>query len=99
MMSVDGTWNLTLETPMGAQKTSVTLASAGGALTGTQRQGGNSAAIAEGMVAGDQVGWKVSISEPMPLTLHFTGRVSGDMISGEAAVKGLGSWRFEGTRG
>jgi len=33
-MSADGTWNTTMNTPMGAQNGTLTLASAGGALTG-----------------------------------------------------------------
>jgi hypothetical protein len=97
-MSVDGTWHLTLQTPIGEQKTSVTLSSAGGALTGRQSQGAASADIRDGTLSGDTVGWKVSITDPVPLTLAFSGTVSGDSISGKADVTGLGSWKFVGTR-
>ena len=96
-MSVSGTWNLTLSTPLGEQKTSVTLSDAGGALTGKQSQGTASADIREGTVTGNDVGWKVAIVEPMPLTLAFTGKVDGDTISGHADA-GLGKWKFSGTR-
>jgi hypothetical protein len=97
-MSVDGTWHLTLQTPIGEQKTSVTLSSAGGVLTGRQSQGPASTDIRDGTVNGDTVGWKVSIVDPMPLTLAFSGTVSGDTISGTADVMGLGSWKFTGVR-
>ena len=98
-MSIDGTWHLTLKTPLGEQKTSVTLSSAGGALTGRQSQGAASTDIKDGTVSGDTVGWKVSIVDPMPLTLAFSGTVSGDTIAGKADVPGLGSWTFTGVRG
>jgi len=47
---------------------------------------------------GDNVAWKVSITNPMPLTLEFTGKVSGDAISGEMGVGPMGSFPFSGTR-
>ena len=38
-MSVDGTWELTIDTPMGAQKGNLTLASDGDSLTGKMTGG------------------------------------------------------------
>ena len=35
-MSIDGTWNLTFDTPIGTQETTLVAKAAGGALTGTQ---------------------------------------------------------------
>jgi len=49
-MSADGTWTLTLETPMGERRSTLTLVTAGGALTGTQEAEGNTTDIAEGSV-------------------------------------------------
>jgi hypothetical protein len=49
-------------------------------------------------VSGDDVAWKVSITNPMPLTLNFTGKVSGDSISGEMGIGPMGSFPFTGTR-
>ncbi len=97
-MAVDGNWNLTLSTPMGERKTTLSLTSSGGTLTGTQGAEGESTEIFEGTVNGDDVAWKVSIVNPMPLTLAFTGKVSGDSISGEAGIGPMGSFPFAGTR-
>ena len=97
-MSVDGTWTLTMQTPMGERTSSLTLKSAGGALTGTQTAEGNTTDIADGTVNGDSVGWKVSITNPMPLTLEFSGKVSGDDIAGDMDISGFGSWAFSGKR-
>ena len=98
-MSADGTWNLTMQTPMGERRSTLTLSTAGGTLTGKQEAEGNTTDIAEGTVSGNDVSWKVSITNPMPLTLTFNGAVEGDKLSGTADTGMFGSFPFEGTRG
>ena len=97
-MAVDGNWNITMTTPMGDRQTTLSVKSAGGALTGTQEAEGNSVEIFDGTASGDDVFCKVSITNPMPLTLEFTGKVSGDSISGEMGIGPMGSFPFTGTR-
>ena len=97
-MAVDGNWNITMSTPMGDRQTTLSLKSAGGELTGTQAAEGSSAEIFEGKASGNELSWKVSITNPMPLTLEFTGKVSGDSISGEMGVGPMGNFPFTGTR-
>ena len=97
-MAVDGTWNLTMSTPMGERNATLSLKSSGGTLTGTQGADGNSTEIFDGTVNGDDVTWKVSITNPMPLTLDFTGKVAGNSISGEMGIGPMGSFPFTGTR-
>lgn len=97
-MAVDGNWNLTLNTPMGERTATLNLASSGTTLTGTQASEGDSAEIFDGTVNGDDVAWKVSITNPMPLTLEFSGKVAGDSISGEMGLGFMGSFAFTGSR-
>ena len=97
-MAVDGNWNLVMSTPMGERKASLSIKAAGGTLTGTQGADGNSTEIFDGTVSGDNVAWKVSITDPMPLTLSFTGAVSGDSMSGEMGIGPMGSFPFTGKR-
>jgi len=97
-MAVDGNWNLTMTTPMGERQATLSLSSSGGTLTGTQGADGNSAEIFDGTVNGDNVSWKVSITSPMPLTLEFTGTVSGDSINGEMGIGPMGSFPFTGAK-
>ena len=87
-----------MSTPMGERNATLTLKSAGGTLTGTQGAEGQTTEIFEGTANGDDVAWKVSITNPMPLTLAFTGKVSGDGISGEMGIGPMGSFPFTGTR-
>jgi len=97
-MAADGTWNLTLQTPMGVRTSTLTLATAGGALTGSQEAEGSTQDISEGSVSGNDVSWKVSITNPMPLTLTFNGTVDGNSLNGNADTGMFGSFPFEGTR-
>jgi cytochrome c1 len=97
-MSVDGNWNMTMTTPMGERKATLSLKSAGNTLTGTQAGEQGSAEIADGKVDGNKVSWKVSIQNPMPLTLEFTGTVDGDNMKGDMGIGFMGSFPFTGTR-
>ena len=97
-MSVDGNWKITMSTPMGERNADLTLQSSGSTLTGTQGADGQSGPIFDGTVNGDDVAWKISITNPMPLTLAFTGKVAGDTIGGEMGIGPMGSFPFKGVR-
>ncbi|QUD87430.1 hypothetical protein [Phenylobacterium montanum] len=97
-MSVDGTWNVTVNSPMGPQPSTLTIKAEGGALTGTQSAQGNSQPIANGKVDGNNVSWSNSITTPFPMTLEFSGAVDGDKISGSVKAGAFGSFPFSGSR-
>jgi hypothetical protein len=97
-MSADGTWNISIETPMGTRNSTLALKSEGGKLTGTQSEGSRSTEIADGAVSGNQVSWKIAINEPVPMELEFAGEVEGDKISGKASAGLFGSFPFSGAR-
>src|ERR1051325_6398276 len=97
-MAADGTWNLPMNTPMGERRSTLTLSTSGGTLTGTQEAEGNTTEIAAGTVNGNEVSWRVSITNPMPLTLTFKGTVDDNSMNGTADTGMFGSFPFEGTR-
>ena len=97
-MAADGTWNLTMDTPMGERRSTLTLSTSGGTLTGKQEAEGNTTDIAEGSLNGNNLSWKVSITNPMPLTLTFNGTVEGNNLTGAADTGMFGSFPFQGTR-
>ena len=97
-MAADGTWKISIETPMGTRDSTLVLKAEGGALKGTQSEGSASTEIAEGKVNGNQLSWKVSIADPMPMDLDFSAEVDGDKISGQAATAMFGSFPFTGSR-
>ena len=47
---------------------------------------------------GNDVSWKVAITNPMPLTLTFSGAVDGNTLTGTADTGMFGSFPFQGTR-
>jgi hypothetical protein len=97
-MAVDGNWNLVLTTPMGDRNATLSLKSAGGALTGTQGADGNSAEIFDGTVSGNDVAWKVTVTTPVQFTLEFKDTVAGDTITGEMGLGFMGEFPFKGKR-
>jgi hypothetical protein len=97
-MSIDGTWNLTFDTPIGAQETTLEAKAVGDALTGTQSGRDGSQAIRDGAVNGDDASWSLDISSPMPMTLEFKGAVDGDTISGSVKLGMFGEAKFTGVR-
>lgn len=97
-MAVDGNWKITLSTPLGDRDATLTLKADGGTLTGKQSAEGNEADIVDGTVSGNDVAWKAAITDPMPLTLAFTGKVDGDSISGDVSIGPMGSFPFKGAR-
>jgi hypothetical protein len=97
-MSVDGNWTVTVNSPMGAQASTLTLKSEGGALTGTQSAQGNTQPIANGKIDGDTVTWSNSITTPFPMTLEFTGKLAGDTLNGSVKAGSFGSFPFTGVR-
>jgi hypothetical protein len=98
-MAVDGNWKITVNTPMGPQDSTLSFSTAGGGLTGTQgAPNGQSAEIMDGEVNGNEVSWKAAITRPMAMTLHFTGTVDGDRITGSVKLGMFGSASFSGNR-
>ena len=100
-MAADGSWNVTMSTPMGAQQTTLTLATSGTALSGSLDAPPplGKVEFSDGTADGDNLTWKANLTAPMPMTLEFTAVVSGDTISGHVKMGNFGTSNFEGTRG
>ena len=97
-MAVDGKWEITINSPMGAQKAKLDLASRRRRLTGTQHGAQGSGPLDNGKVDGNNVSWSAKITSPMPMTLEFTGTVDGDKLSGSVKAGAFGSFPFSGSR-
>lgn len=98
MASIDGTWNTVTKSPMGDQAATLTVISAGDALTGTFSGGMGSTEIKDGKVDGDTVSWAMDITVPMPMTLTANATVDGDALEGTVTAGAFGSFPFSGTR-
>jgi hypothetical protein len=97
-MSVDGTWKLSMTTPMGTQTPTLILASNGSALSGTMEGAQGTVEIEDASVDGNSVSWTITAAQ-MAMKVNFSGTVDGDKISGKAVIGGMGEATFEGVRG
>ena len=97
-MSIDGTWNVTLQSPMGSQEGTLTLATDGDTLTGTMSGPQGAMDIEDGQVGDGSYSWKVNITSPMAITIESTATVDGYTITGESKLGAVGTATFTGTR-
>ncbi|PTR07713.1 MULTISPECIES: hypothetical protein [unclassified Novosphingobium] len=99
-MSVAGTWNIIVNSPMGPMKSVTTFTVSGDSLTGTATDAdGAPHPIQDGKITGDKVSWKIDITNPMPLSLTFDGTVAETSLSGSVSAGPFGAFSFTGERG
>ena len=70
MAAVDGDWDVTVKSPMGDQKSVLTINSSGDSFTGKMAGSLGSMDIANGSVDGNTLSWKMDMTVPMPMTLE-----------------------------
>lgn len=96
-MAFNGTWNITMKTPMGDREAELTLAQDGDTLTGEMTGDGNTTSITDGKVEDGRAKWKTDITTPMPITLEFdVAEASGD-LDGTVKLGMFGSAGVSGT--
>jgi hypothetical protein len=97
-VAIDGNWNLTMQSPMGAREVQANFASDGGALSGTFT-GAQGSAPLTGTVDGNAVNFGATIQGPMgEMALKFDGALDGDAVSGTVQFGSFGSGTFTGNR-
>ena len=98
MAAVDGDWDVTVKSPMGDQKSVLTINSDGGSFTGKMAGSLGSMDIASGSVDGNTISWKMDMTVPMPMTLDCTATIDGDTLTGTVNAGAFGSMPMTGTR-
>jgi hypothetical protein len=98
-MSVAGTWNTVVKSPMGDQSGTLTVVVDGDTFTGQMAGGMGTMDVAEGKVAGNTLTWKMNMVVPMPMTLDCEATVDGDTITGAVNAGAFGAMPLSGTRG
>jgi hypothetical protein len=98
-MAIDGTWQTVTKSPLGDQPATITLTSAGDALTGSFAGAAGSTDIKDGKVDGDTATFAVDVVVPMPMTLTVNVTADGDALSGTVTAGAFGSFPITGTRG
>lgn len=97
-MSADGSWKVTINSPMGAQEATLTLKTDGDSLSGSLDGPQGTQDFEGGTVDGDNLTWVVDMTQPMPMKLECSGTVDGDNISGTIKLGAFGEASFSGSR-
>lgn len=98
MADVDGSWKTVVQSPMGNQEATLTIASSGDSFTGSYAGPLGAMPIREGKVSGNQLDWAIDMTVPMPMTLTCTATVDGNTLNGTVTAGGFGSFPMTGTR-
>jgi len=96
-MSADGNWNITIDTPMGAQTLATAIATSGDTFT-AKANGPMGDLDMSGKVDGDKLVWSHPITSPMPMTLEFDVDVAGDTMKGTVKLGPFGVAAVNGQR-
>ncbi|MBN2074555.1 MAG: hypothetical protein JW762_03290 [Dehalococcoidales bacterium] len=98
-MSIDGTYNLEINSPMGTRTAALMMKSEGNSLSGTFTDEQGETLLKDGSITGEGFSFTVEITTPMgPIGLNFSGAVSGDSISGQVQSGQMGSFPFTGAK-
>ena len=97
-MSVAGTYEVNVKSPMGDQSGTFTVVVDGDTFTGNLSGGLGSMDVQDGKVAGNALTWKMDMKVPMPMTLECSAMVHGDDLTGEVKAGVFGSMPLTGVR-
>ena len=97
-MAVDGTWQITVDTPMGKQEGKLVLKTQGTTLTGTQEGQNGSMPLDGGKVSGNKLTWTSEMTQPFAMKLEFEVTVNGDQMSGGVKAGNFGTSPLTGKR-
>ncbi|MBJ7907025.1 hypothetical protein [Streptomyces sp. DSM 110735] len=97
-MSVEGTWYLTVSTPIGKIKPLVELRERDGVLTGVAHGTGEEVPLDDITLDGDRLTWRQAVTKPLRLNLAFDVTVDGDTLQGISRAGRLPSSKVTGER-
>ncbi|VAW03503.1 Bsr5794 protein [hydrothermal vent metagenome] len=97
-MSVAGVYDCVTKSPMGDQKSVLTLEVDGDTVTGTNAGGTGSMDVEDGKVDGNSASWTMNMTVPMPMKLEANVTVEGDTLTGTVKAGAFGEMAMTGTR-
>ncbi len=97
-MSVEGTWDLSISTPIGMIEAVVELRRQDGVLTGTANGAGEDVPLSDIALDGDRLTWKQAITKPLRLNLVFAVTVTGATLTGTSKAGRLPASKVTGLR-
>ena len=99
-MSVAGTYDTVVKSPMGEQKGTFTVVPGddGNTFTGSMAGGMGSMDVKDGKIDGDTLTWAMDMTVPMPMELNCEATVDGDQLTGTVNAGAFGDMPLTGQR-
>ncbi len=97
-MSLTGTWNIRISTPIGIQLVALELTENNGVIEGIAKSSAESTPLIDPVLDGNRLTWKQSITKPMRLHLTFDVSIDGDTLTGTSKAGMLPASNVTGTR-
>ncbi len=97
-MTIDGTYELTLDTPNGQLPARLELMTDGSRLSGTMSMMARVVEFDNGTVNGSDLSWSLEVTDPAPMTVQCTATVDGDSLRGRAEMGPFGAAAYTGSR-
>ena len=97
-MYAEGTWDLSISTPIGKIKAVTEFRDEDGRLTGVARGAGEEVPLQNVALDGDQLTWNQAVTKPMRLNLAFSVKIDGDTLAGVSKAGRLPASKVTGAR-
>jgi hypothetical protein len=98
MTTFAGSWDVTIETPIGKLAAVFDISEENGIISGIARSGDEVVEMREAAADGDRLTWLQNVQKPMKLTLKFDVTVEGDSMTGTSKAAIFPAAKLYGTR-
>jgi hypothetical protein len=98
MANFAGSWDVTIDTPIGTIAAVFEITEKDGTISGVGRTDKESVDFYDVVADGDQLTWLQDVTTPMKLTLKFAVTVDGDTMTGTSKAGILPGSKVQGTR-
>jgi hypothetical protein len=98
MATFAGSWNVTIDTPVGKIEAVFDITEDGGSIQGVARTDKDSADFYDVVADGNQLTWHQDVTTPMKLTLKMAVTVDGDTMTGTSKAGIFPASKLQGTR-
>jgi hypothetical protein len=93
-----GSWDVTIDTPIGTIAAVLDITELDGVISGVGRTDKESVDFYDVVADGNQLTWLQNVTTPMKLTLKFAVTVDGDTMTGTSKAGILPASKLQGTR-
>jgi len=98
MSDLNGKYDCLTKSPLGEQKSVLTVNVTGDSFTGTNEGPMGALDVMDGRVEGNKLTWKMDMKVPMPMTLECDATIDGDTLTGGVKAGPFGTSPMTGTR-